>query len=80
MPMFRSANGGTYTVSGVPVVVDDLADAITGSIAGLLVAALLVMARGARAGVPRAAAAAAAGVALAAARSRSARCRCVGAR
>jgi hydrophobe/amphiphile efflux-3 (HAE3) family protein len=43
MPRFRSAYGATYTVSGVPVVTDDLASAITGSIAGLLVAALLVM-------------------------------------
>ena len=43
MPMFRSAYHGTYTVSGVPVVTDDLANTITGSIAGLLVAALLVM-------------------------------------
>ena len=44
MPMFRSAYGDTYTVSGVPVVTDELANTITGSIAGLLVAALLVMA------------------------------------
>jgi hydrophobe/amphiphile efflux-3 (HAE3) family protein len=44
MPMFRSAYGGIYTVSGVPVVTHDLASTITGSIAGLLVAALLVMA------------------------------------
>jgi uncharacterized protein len=44
MPMFRSAYGATYTVSGVPVVTDDLADTITGSIAGLLLAALVVMA------------------------------------
>jgi hydrophobe/amphiphile efflux-3 (HAE3) family protein len=44
MPMFRSAYGGTYTVSGVPVVTHDLASTITGSIAGLLIAALLVMA------------------------------------
>ncbi|HUA48867.1 MAG TPA: MMPL family transporter [Solirubrobacteraceae bacterium] len=44
MPMFRSAYGGTYTVSGVPVVTDALASTITGSIAGLLIAALLVMA------------------------------------
>jgi uncharacterized protein len=44
MPMFRSAYGGTYTVSGVPVVTNDLANTITGSIAGLLIAALLVMA------------------------------------
>jgi uncharacterized protein len=44
MPMFRSAYGGTYTVSGVPVVTHDLASTITGSIAGLLAAAVLVMA------------------------------------
>jgi hydrophobe/amphiphile efflux-3 (HAE3) family protein len=44
MPMFRSAYGGTYTVTGEPVVVNDLASQITGSIAGLLIAALLVMA------------------------------------
>ena len=44
MPMFRSAYGGTYTVTGVPVVINDLAGTITGSIAVLLIAALLVMA------------------------------------
>jgi hydrophobe/amphiphile efflux-3 (HAE3) family protein len=44
MPMFRSAYGGTYIVTGAPVVVNDLASQITGSIAGLLIAALLVMA------------------------------------
>jgi uncharacterized protein len=44
MPMFRLAYGGTYVVSGVPVVINDLASQITGSIAGLLIAALLVMA------------------------------------
>ena len=44
MPMFRSAYGGTYMVTGVPVVTHDLASTITGSIAGLLVAAVLVMA------------------------------------
>jgi hydrophobe/amphiphile efflux-3 (HAE3) family protein len=44
MPMFRLAYGGTYTVSGVPVVTGALASTITGSIAGLLVAVLLVMA------------------------------------
>jgi uncharacterized protein len=44
MPMFRLAYGGTYVVSGVPVVINDLASQITGSIAGLLLAALLVMA------------------------------------
>jgi hydrophobe/amphiphile efflux-3 (HAE3) family protein len=44
MPRFRSAYGATYTVSGVPVVTDDLATTISGSIAGLLAAALVVMA------------------------------------
>ena len=43
MPMFRSAYHGTYTVSGVPVVTNALASTITGSIAGLLAAALVVM-------------------------------------
>ena len=44
MPMFRSAYHGIYTITGVPVVINDLASQITGSIAGLLIAALLVMA------------------------------------
>jgi hypothetical protein len=44
MPMFRLGYGGRYTVSGVPVVVNDLSGTITGSIAVLLGAALLVMA------------------------------------
>ncbi len=44
MPMFRSAYHGVYTITGVPVVINDLASQITGSIAGLLIAALLVMA------------------------------------
>src|SRR5205807_9567969 len=44
MPMFKLGYGGNYTVTGVPVVTDDLASEITGSIAGLLIAALLVMA------------------------------------
>jgi hydrophobe/amphiphile efflux-3 (HAE3) family protein len=44
MPMFRSAHGGTYIVTGVPVVISDLAGEITGSIAVLLIAALAVMA------------------------------------
>ena len=44
MPMFRSAYGGTYTVTGVPVVVNDLASTISNSIAGLLIAVVLVMA------------------------------------
>ncbi len=43
MPMFQSAYHGTYTVTGVPVVINDLASQITGSIAGLLIAAVLVM-------------------------------------
>ncbi|HEY2159808.1 MAG TPA: MMPL family transporter, partial [Solirubrobacteraceae bacterium] len=44
MPLFRLGHGGRYTVSGVPVVVNDLAGSITGSIALLLGAALVVMA------------------------------------
>ena len=44
MPMFRSAYGAQYIVTGAPVVVNDLASQITGSISGLLVGALLVMA------------------------------------
>jgi hydrophobe/amphiphile efflux-3 (HAE3) family protein len=44
LPMFRSAYGGTYTVTGEPVVVNALASDITGSIGGLLIVALLVMA------------------------------------
>ncbi len=43
MPAFRLAYGGTYTVTGAPVVLNDLASQITGSIGGLLIAALLVM-------------------------------------
>ncbi len=44
MPMFQSTYGGTFTVTGAPVVVNDLASEITGTIAGLLIAAVLVMA------------------------------------
>ncbi len=44
MPMFQLAYGGTYTVTGVPVVINDLASQITGSIGVLLIAALIVMA------------------------------------
>jgi hydrophobe/amphiphile efflux-3 (HAE3) family protein len=44
MPRFGLRYGGTYTVTGVPVVINDLGDAITGSIGVLLIAALLVMA------------------------------------
>ncbi|MBV9797192.1 MAG: MMPL family transporter [Solirubrobacterales bacterium] len=44
MPMFALGHGGTYTVTGVPVVINDLASEITRSISGLLVAAVIVMA------------------------------------
>ena len=44
MPDFRLGYGGTYTVTGAPVLVNDLESQITGAIAGLLIAALLVMA------------------------------------
>jgi hydrophobe/amphiphile efflux-3 (HAE3) family protein len=44
MPMFASRHGGTYTVSGVPVVADGLAAAITDGIALLLAGALVAMA------------------------------------
>lgn len=44
MPMFRSKRGGTYTVSGVPVVTEDLADTVADEIALLLVAAIVAMA------------------------------------
>jgi hydrophobe/amphiphile efflux-3 (HAE3) family protein len=44
MPRFRSAYGGRYTVTGAPVVVNDLASQITNSIKVLLVVALAVMA------------------------------------
>jgi len=44
MPAFRLAGGGTYSVTGAPVVLNDLAAEITGSIARLLIAAVLVMA------------------------------------
>jgi hydrophobe/amphiphile efflux-3 (HAE3) family protein len=44
MPMFQLGYGGTYTVSGVPVVINDLNNVITGSIAVLIIAALVVMA------------------------------------
>lgn len=43
MPNFHLRFGGTYTVTGVPVVVSDLAAKITSSIALLLVVALAVM-------------------------------------
>jgi hypothetical protein len=44
MPKFRLAYGGTYTVTGAPVVLDDLAAKITSSVGVLLVVAVLVMA------------------------------------
>ncbi|HZU39627.1 MAG TPA: MMPL family transporter [Solirubrobacteraceae bacterium] len=44
MPMFALSYGGTYTVSGAPVVLNDLASQLTRSIAWLLLGALVVMA------------------------------------
>ena len=44
MPMFALHYGGSYTVSGAPVVVNDLAAQLTHSIAILLLAAVAVMA------------------------------------
>jgi hydrophobe/amphiphile efflux-3 (HAE3) family protein len=43
-PQFRLERGGRYVVTGVPVVVDGLAEAVQSSIFVLLLAALLVMA------------------------------------
>ncbi len=44
MAQFKPRNGATYTVTGAPVVVSDLAASIGGSLRTLLVVALLVMA------------------------------------
>jgi hydrophobe/amphiphile efflux-3 (HAE3) family protein len=44
MPMFASRNGGSYVVSGVPVVTNDLAHSVTSGIAGLLAGAVAAMA------------------------------------
>jgi hydrophobe/amphiphile efflux-3 (HAE3) family protein len=44
MPLFRLRRGGTYTVSGVPVVTDALADSVTDGVAALLIAAMIAMA------------------------------------
>jgi predicted RND superfamily exporter protein len=44
MPTFHLGYGGTYTVTGAPVVLGDLAAKITASVGVLLIAALLVMA------------------------------------
>ncbi len=44
MPLFALKHGGSYTVSGVPVVTDALARSVTGGIALLLIAAVAAMA------------------------------------
>src|SRR5262249_7445813 len=44
MPQFRLGYGGTYTVTGAPVVLGDLAARVTGSVGVLLLVALVVMA------------------------------------
>ena len=44
MPLFALKHGGSYTVSGVPVMTDALARTLTGQIAGLLIAAVAAMA------------------------------------
>ena len=44
MPLFQLRQGGAYTVSGVPVVTDALADSVTGGIATLLIVAVAAMA------------------------------------
>jgi uncharacterized protein len=44
MPIFQLEHGGTYIVSGEPVVVTDLASQVSRSIVVLLIAALVVMA------------------------------------
>jgi predicted RND superfamily exporter protein len=44
MPLFASQHGGSYTVSGVPVVTDALASSVTSQIGVLLAAAVAAMA------------------------------------
>ena len=44
MPDFALRNAQGYTVTGVPVVAEDLADALAGSVARLLIVAVVVMA------------------------------------
>src|SRR5215212_7112174 len=44
MPEWKLKNADGYTVTGVPVLAEDLADALAGSVARLLVVALVVMA------------------------------------
>ena len=56
----RCATREGYTVTGVPVLAEDLSDALAGSVARLLVVAVVVMAARARARVPAPAAARAA--------------------
>ena len=66
MPAFALHNADGYTVTGVPVLAQDVTEALAGSLVRLLLVALLVMAARAGARVPAPAAARAAG------RSRSA--------
>jgi hydrophobe/amphiphile efflux-3 (HAE3) family protein len=44
MPEWRLRNAGGYTVTGAPVLAEDLADALAGSVARLVIVALVVMA------------------------------------
>ena len=44
LPDFRLSNAQGYTVTGVPVLAEDLSDALAGSVARLLLVALVVMA------------------------------------
>jgi hydrophobe/amphiphile efflux-3 (HAE3) family protein len=44
MPLFASKHGGSYVVSGVPVVTSDLAQTVTDGISLLLIAAVVAMA------------------------------------
>ena len=53
MKSWRLASGGRYLVSGEPVIVSDLTEAITTSIAVLLIAVVVVMALALVAGLPR---------------------------
>ncbi len=43
-PLLRLAHGGTYTVTGVPVVVGDVAGRVASAVLGLLLGALAIMA------------------------------------
>ena len=44
MPQWKLRNAAGYTVTGVPVLAEDLADALAGSVARLLIVAVVVMA------------------------------------